>query len=163
MPVAFTRHFADRLDKLCKAHVKVPQDGEPALPGHIYVAPGNANMTVQRYGARGFGIKLEQNAQRPSIDLLFNSAAREAGPDALGVILTGMGTDGAEGLLAMREAGAYTIAQDEATSMVFGMPRAAADLGAAVEVAPLGLIAKLVLGHLASAELESSPLHSIAA
>ncbi len=163
MPVAFTRHFAARLDTLCKARVKVPQDGEPTLPGHIYIAPGDSCMTVQRYGARGFGIRLESNAQRPSVDMLFNSAAREAGPDAIGVVLTGMGSDGAEGLLAMREAGAHTIAQDESTSMVFGMPRAAAELNAAVEVAPLGLIAKLALGHLASASAESMNPHAMAA
>ncbi|MEO8104216.1 MAG: chemotaxis response regulator protein-glutamate methylesterase [Betaproteobacteria bacterium] len=163
MPVAFTRHFADRLDKQCKATVKVPQDGEPALPGHVYIAPGDAHMTVHRYGTRGFGIRLEGGAQRPSVDQLFLSAAQEAGADAIGVILTGMGEDGADGLLAMRAAGAYTIAQDEDTSMVFGMPRAAAERGAAIEVAPLGLIAKLVLGHLASGAPASAPLQSLAA
>lgn len=163
MPVAFTRHFAERLDKLCKAHVKLPQDGEPALPGNIYIAPGDAHMTVQRYGTRGFGIRLEEQAQRPSVDLLFHSAAREAGADGIGVILTGIGSDGAEGLLAMREAGAYTLAQDEATSMVFGMPRAAAEAGAAVEIAPLGVIAKLVLGHLASTAMDPHAPQAIAA
>ena len=163
MPVAFTRHFAERLNSLCTANVKVPQDGEPALPGNIYIAPGDSHMTIQRYGSRGFGIKLEGNAQRPSVDLLFKSAAREAGVDAIGVILTGMGSDGAEGMREMRVAGAYTVAQDEATSMVFGMPRAAAEIGAVVEVAPLGMIAKLVLGHLGSATRDVSTYCSTAA
>ena len=150
MPAAFTRHFAGRLDASCKATVKVPQDGEPALPGHIYIAPGDAHMIVQRYGARGFGIRLPENAPRPSIDLLFRSAAREAGADAIGVILTGIGTDGAEGLLEMRSAGAHTIAQDEASSIVFGMPRAAIDLGAAVQTAGLSQVARCVLAQLAA-------------
>lgn len=163
MPVAFTRHFAARLNSLSKARVKVPEDGEPALPGTIYIAPGDSHMTVQRYGTRGFGIKLEGNAQRPSVDLLFNSAAREAGVDAIGVILTGMGSDGAEGMREMRVAGAYTVAQDEATSLVFGMPRAAAEIGAAVDVAPIAMIAKLVLGHLGSAQRDASSHYTKAA
>jgi two-component system chemotaxis response regulator CheB len=148
MPAAFTRHFARRLDELCKATVKVPEDGEPALPGHIYIAPGDAHMIVQRYGDRGFGIRLPESAPRPSLDLLFRSAAREAGPDAIGVILTGMGLDGAEGLLEMRLAGARTLAQDERSSIVFGMARAAIELDAVTEVVPLGQVARAVLAHL---------------
>lgn len=163
MPVAFTRHFAERLNSLCKVTVKVPQDGEPALPGTIYIAPGDSHMTIQRFGSRGFGINLEGNAQRPSVDRLFRSAASEAGADAIGVILTGMGSDGAEGMREMRTAGAHTIAQDEATSMVFGMPRAAIEIGAAVEVAPLALIAKLVFGHLASVTQDAPNSYSMAA
>ena len=151
MPAAFTRHFARRLDELCKATVKVPEDGEPALPGHIYVAPGDAHMIVQRYGDRGFGIRLPEGAPRPSVDLLFRSAAREAGADAIGVILTGMGHDGAEGLLEMRLAGAHTLAQDERSSIVFGMARAAIDLDAVTEVVPLGQVARAVLAHLSAA------------
>ena len=149
MPAAFTRHFAKRMDELCKATVKVPVDGEPALPGHIYIAPGDSHMTVQRYGTRGFGIELEA-APRPSVDLLLGSAAREAGADAIGVILTGVGDDGAEGLLEMRRAGAFTLAQDEPTSIVFAMPRAAIARGGVAEVVPLGGIARNVLGHLSS-------------
>jgi len=151
MPAAFTRHFAGRLDALCKARVSVPVDGEPALPGHIYIAPGDAHMVVQRYGDRGFGIRLPEGAPRPSVDLLFRSAAREAGPDAIGVILTGMGVDGAEGLLEMRSAGAHTLAQDEGSSIVFGMPRAAIELGAAAQVVPLGQLARAMLAHLSAA------------
>jgi len=150
MPAAFTRHLARRLDELCKATVKVPEDGEPALPGHIYLAPGDSHMIVQRYGSRGFGIRLPEGAPRPSVDLLFRSAAREAGADAIGVMLTGMGNDGAEGMLEMRRAGAHTLAQDDTTSIVFGMPRAAIDLGGVAEIAPLGRIARAVLTHLSA-------------
>ena len=157
MPAAFTRHFAGRLDALCKATVKVPQDHEPALPGHIYIAPGDSHMVVQRYGTRGFGIRLPESAPRPAIDLLFQSAAREAGSDAVGVLLTGMGEDGAQGLLELRQSGAHTIAQDEATSIVYGMPRAAVELGAVAESVPLPLIARSVLAGLAAApEAEST-------
>jgi two-component system, chemotaxis family, protein-glutamate methylesterase/glutaminase len=152
MPSAFTRHFAGRLDAVCKVKVKQPEDGEPALPGHIYIAPGDAHMTLRRYGSRGFGITLQNGAPRPSVDLLFQSAANEAGQNAVGVILTGVGSDGAQGLLEMRRNGAYTIAQDEATSIVFGMPRAAIEIGATAASAPLDQIARLVLGHLASGD-----------
>ena len=155
MSAAFTRHLAGRLDAICKVTVKVPQDGEPALPGQVYLAPGDAHMTVQRYGSRGFGIRLEPGAARPSVDQLFRSAAEHAGADAIGVILTGNGTDGAEGLLEMRNAGAHTIAQDQATCIVHAMPRAAQELGAVAESSPLGRIAVLVLGHFA-AEMRGS-------
>ena len=150
MPAAFTRHFALRLDELCRAKVKVPENGEPALPGHVYLAPGDAQLTVERYGTRGFGVRLAPSAEGSAADPLFASAARAAGRDAIGVILTGRGGDGAAGLLEIRNAGGYTVAQDEATSIVFGMPRAAIDAGAACDVAALGQIAKLVLGHLAA-------------
>jgi two-component system chemotaxis response regulator CheB len=150
LSAAFTRHLAGRLDSACKVTVKVPEDGEPAMPGHVYLAPGDAHMTVQRYGARGFGIRLQPGAPRPSVDMLFRSAAQQAGSEAIGVILTGNGDDGAEGLLEMRNAGAHTIAQDEATSMVHGMPRAATEMGAVLETAPLGRIPFLVLGRLAA-------------
>jgi two-component system chemotaxis response regulator CheB len=89
MPAAFTRHLAGRLDDACKVTVKVPVDGEPAMPGHVYLAPGDAHMTVQRYGSRGFGIRLHPGAARPSVDMLFRSAAEHGGADAIGVILTG--------------------------------------------------------------------------
>jgi two-component system chemotaxis response regulator CheB len=150
LSAAFTRHLAGRLDNACKVTVKVPEDGEPAMPGHVYLAPGDAHMTVQRYGSRGFGIRLHAGAPRPSVDMLFRSAAEQAGADAIGVILTGNGNDGAEGLLEMRNAGAHTIAQDEATCMVHGMPRAAGELGGVAETAPLGRIPFLVLGRLAA-------------
>ncbi len=161
MPEAFTRHFAQRLEELCRAKVKVPEHGEPALPGHVYLAPGDAQITVQRYGTRGFGVQLEPSADGSSADPLFASAASAAGRDAIGVILTGRGDDGAAGLLEMRNAGGYTIAQDEATSIVFGMPRAAIEAGAACDVAALGQIAKLVLGHLAAVAQQAPDLSFI--
>jgi two-component system chemotaxis response regulator CheB len=113
-------------------------------------------MTLQRYGARGFGIRLHPGAPRPSVDMLFRSAAEQAGADAIGVILTGNGDDGAEGLLEMRNAGAHTIAQDQETCIVGAMPRAAVDLGAVAETAPLGRIPFMVLGRLASQSVETA-------
>jgi len=161
MSAAFTRHLAGRLQAISKVTVKVPVDGEPAMPGHVYIAPGDAHMTVQRYGSRGFGIRLHPGAARPSVDQLFRSAAEHAGSNAIGVILTGNGEDGAEGLLEMRNAGAHTIAQDQETCIVHGMPRAAGALGAVVETAPLGRIPFLILGRLAAGS--GSALESAAA
>jgi two-component system chemotaxis response regulator CheB len=156
MPGTFTKLFAKRLDGLCKIGVKEAEDEEPVLPGNAYVAPGGYHLRVARYGARGYGIKLAQDApvnlHRPSVDVLFNSAAENAGADAVGVILTGMGKDGAQGMLAMRQKGAFTIAQDEATSIVFGMPKEAIDIGAAQVVVPLPNIARRIMSHLAGAE-----------
>jgi two-component system chemotaxis response regulator CheB len=156
MPGTFTKLFAKRLDGLCKISVKEAEDDEPALPGNAYVAPGGYHLRVARYGARGYGIKLAQDApvnlHRPSVDVLFQSAAENAGADAVGVILTGMGKDGAQGMLAMRQKGAFTIAQDEATSIVFGMPKEAIDIGAASVVAPLPQIARRIMSHLAGAD-----------
>jgi two-component system chemotaxis response regulator CheB len=156
LSAAFTRHLAGRLDAICKVTVKVPVDGEPAIPGHVYIAPGDHHMTVQRYGSRGFGIRLQPGAPRPSVDLLFQSAAQQAGADAIGVILTGNGDDGAQGLLEMRQAGAHTIAQDQESCIVHAMPRAATELGAVVDTAPLGRIPFLVLGRFA-AESRDTP------
>jgi two-component system chemotaxis response regulator CheB len=155
MSAAFTRHLAGRLDDACKVTVKVPQDGEPAMPGHVYLAPGDAHMTVHRYGDRGFGIRLHPGASRPSVDMLFSSAAEEAGPDAIGVILTGNGEDGAQGLLEMRQAGAHTIAQDEQSCIVHALPRAAAELGAVAETAPLSRIPFIVLGRFAAESMQA--------
>ena len=152
MPATFTKLFAKRLDGLCKVTVKEAEDEEPVLPGHAYVAPGGFHLRVERYAGRGYGIKLGADApvnlHRPSVDVLFQSAADAAGADAIGVILTGMGKDGAQGLLAMRGKGAFTIAQDEASSIVFGMPKEAIELGAAEVVAPLSQIARKIVNQL---------------
>ena len=140
MPEGFTRSFANRLDKLCKISVKEAEGGERVLPGHAYIAPGHSHLLLVRSGAN-YMTRLDQglpvNRHRPSVDVLFNSAAASAGKNAVGVILTGMGKDGAAGMLEMRKAGAYNLAQDEASCVVFGMPREAIAIGATHEVAPL--------------------------
>ena len=153
MPPEFTRRFAARLDSLCRIAVKEAEDGEPVLPGQAYVAPGGLHLALGRTGSGYFLCVTDDppvNRHRPSVDVLFASAARHAGGDAIGVLLTGMGKDGARGLLQMREAGAWTIAQDEATSVVFGMPRVAIELGAARQVLPLGAIAPALFERLAN-------------
>jgi len=140
MPEGFTRSFANRLDKLCRISVKEAEGGERVLPGHAYLAPGHSHLLLVRSGAN-YMTRLDQgppvNRHRPSVDVLFNSAAVNAGKNAVGVILTGMGRDGAAGMLEMRKAGAYNLAQDEASCVVFGMPKEAIAIGAAHEVAPL--------------------------
>jgi two-component system chemotaxis response regulator CheB len=140
MPEGFTRSFANRLDKLCKISVKEAEGGERVLPGHAYLAPGHSHLKLVRSGAN-YMTQLDDgppvNRHRPSVDVLFESAAHAAGKNAVGVILTGMGKDGAAGMLKMKEAGAYTLAQDEATCVVFGMPREAIAIGAAHDVGPL--------------------------
>ncbi len=132
MPGGFTRSFAERLDKLCRITVKEAEDGERVLPGHAYIAPGDQHLELARSGAN-YVARLNDgppvNRHRPSVDVLFDSAARHAGRNAIGVLLTGMGKDGAKGLVTMREAGAVTLAQDEASCVVFGMPREAIALG----------------------------------
>ncbi|KAF0802812.1 chemotaxis-specific protein-glutamate methyltransferase [Alcanivorax xiamenensis] len=144
MPGGFTRSFAERLNRLSAVTVKEGEHGERVLPGHVYIAPGDAHMLLARSGAN-YVIHLDGgppvNRHRPSVDVLFRSAARHAGRNAIGVLLTGMGKDGAGGLLAMREAGAHTLAQDQDTSLVFGMPREAIALDAAIEVLPLNQVA----------------------
>jgi len=152
MPAGFTRSFAQRLDSLCAVTVREASDGERVLPGHVYLAPGGeAHMRLGRSGAN-YVIELQAgdpvNRHRPSVDVLFHSAAESAGRNAIGAILTGMGKDGAAGLLAMRRAGAYTIAQDEASCVVFGMPREAVALGAAADVVPLSHISARILDRL---------------
>ena len=160
MPGTFTKLFAKRLDGLCKITVKKAENDEPALPGHAYVAPGGFHLRVERFGARGYGIKIGNDAavnlHRPSVDVLFNSAAESAGGDAIGVILTGMGKDGAQGLLAMRRQGAFTLAQDEASCIVFGMPKEAIDIGAAEMVAPLNMMARRIMSNLAGLSNDES-------
>ncbi len=145
MPPVFTRQFADRLNGLCKVRVREASDGDLLLPGHVLIAPGGeSHLEIVRSGARFHARLLSAppvHHHRPSVDVLFESCARQAGANAVGVILTGMGDDGARGMLAMRHAGARTIAQDEASSVVFGMPRAAIEIGAACEIRTLGEVA----------------------
>jgi two-component system chemotaxis response regulator CheB len=151
MPPGFTRSFAQRLDGLCRIHVKEAEHGERVLPGYAYIAPGGYHLSLARSGAN-YVAHLDQeppvNRHRPSIDVLFDSAAKHAGKNAIGMILTGMGKDGAEGLLRMKRAGAHTLAQDEASCVVYGMPREAVALGAVDEVSPLNEICRRVLAHL---------------
>lgn len=154
MPEGFTRSFATRLDSLCRISVKEAEHGERVLPGHAYVAPGgNSHLLLARSGAN-YITQLNEgppvNRHRPSVDVLFRSAANSAGANAIGVILTGMGKDGASGLREMRDAGAYTIAQDEASCVVFGMPREAIAANAVDEVLPLHGIARQVMSRLAA-------------
>ncbi|TIC81418.1 chemotaxis protein CheB [Crenobacter intestini] len=145
MPEMFTRSFAERLDSLCRIRVKEAEAGEPVQAGVAYVAPGHSHLLLRATPAGGYTVQLDRgspvNRHRPSVDVMFRSVANVAGRQALGVILTGMGRDGAEGLLEMREAGAYTLAQDEKSCVVFGMPREAILRGAAHEVLPLSEIA----------------------
>jgi two-component system chemotaxis response regulator CheB len=145
MPENFTKSFAERMNKLCKITVKEAELNERILPGHAYIAPGNMHLLIKRNGTR-YVVGLDQgalvNRHRPSVDVLFRSAANIAGPNALGIILTGMGKDGAQGLLEMNQAGAYTIAQNEASCVVFGMPKEAIALGGVNEVLPLQDIAR---------------------
>ncbi|WP_323054006.1 protein-glutamate methylesterase/protein-glutamine glutaminase [Microbulbifer thermotolerans] len=148
MPPGFTRSFAERLNRLCRVGVKEAEDGERVLPGHVYIAPGDRHLKLDRCGAN-YQVQLDSgppvNRHRPSVDVLFQSAAELAGRNAIGVLLTGMGKDGAAGLLAMRDAGAPTLAQDEETSLVYGMPREAAALGAASEIVALEEVAPRIL------------------
>jgi two-component system chemotaxis response regulator CheB len=151
MPEAFTGAFSRRLARSCAIEVKEAASGDRLASGRALVAPGNRHLVVRRTGAHYAVEVLDGPAvcrHRPSVDVLFRSAAQAAGQNAIGVILTGMGDDGAEGLLELREAGAHTIAQDEATCVVFGMPKEAIARGAAREVLPLGEIAAGVLGAL---------------
>lgn len=153
MPAGFTNSFAQRLNGLCRVAVTEAVHGERILPGHAYIAPGGFHLSLTRSGAN-YVVQVDQeppvNRHRPSIDVLFDSAAKHAGKNAIGVILTGMGRDGAEGLLRMHQAGAYTLAQDEASCVVFGMPREAIALGAASEVVALAEMSQRVIAHLRS-------------
>ncbi|WP_373987919.1 chemotaxis response regulator protein-glutamate methylesterase [Duganella sp. BuS-21] len=152
MPEGFTRSFAKRLDSLCKISVQEAQGNERVLPGHAYIAPGHSHLYLTRSGAN-YMTRIDQaepvNRHRPSVDVLFRSAAQCAGKNAVGVILTGMGKDGAAGMLEMRNAGAYNFAQDEASCVVFGMPREAIAVGAAHEIGALQALPGMVLGYLA--------------
>jgi two-component system, chemotaxis family, protein-glutamate methylesterase/glutaminase len=149
IPPVFSAAFANRLNDLCRIQVKEAADGDRVLPGLALIAPGNLHMTLQKRGAE-YRVSVEDGPrvcyQRPSVDVLFESVARAAGPNAIGVILTGMGSDGAQGLLKMKRAGAHTLAQDEASSVVFGMPREAIRLGAVDQVVPLDRVAGELVG-----------------
>ena len=140
MPPGFTKAFANRLNEVAQIRVKEAENGDSVIPGLALLAPGNFHMLLRRSGARYF-VEIKDGPrvhhQRPSVDVLFSSVAKAAGPNAIGIILTGMGIDGAKGLLEMKQAGAKTIAQDEATCVVFGMPKSAIELGAADKVLPL--------------------------
>jgi two-component system chemotaxis response regulator CheB len=161
MPEAFTRQFAARLDSLCKIRVKEAKDGDLVLIGHALLAPGGHHMAVVRRGTecavhvyRGERV----NRHLPSVDVLFSSCARSMGKNALGVLLTGMGADGAKGMLEMKQAAAFNIAQDESTSVVFGMPREAILLNAVDQVLPLDRIPNALLERLACLSPNFHPL-----
>jgi two-component system chemotaxis response regulator CheB len=157
MPEQFTRTFAQRLNQICQLEVREAQDNDHAVPGVALIAPGNRHMLLQQNGAR-YVVRVKNgpsvNHQRPSADVLFQSVARSAGGNAIGVLLTGMGADGAKGLLEMHEKGAYTLAQDEETSVVFGMPKEAIRLGAVDEVLPIQHIPRAIVSLLQKKEKE---------
>ncbi len=148
MPPVFTKSFADRLNTICHVVVKEAEDGDLIENGKVLLAPGNYHMLVEKKGAKYY-VKIKQGPpvhhHRPSVDVLFNSVASAAGVNSTGVILTGMGGDGAKGLLEMRNQGAHTIGQDEATSVVYGMPREADKIGAVERVIPLHQIADAII------------------
>ena len=153
MPPGFTKSYATRLDSLCRIRVKEAADGERVLPGHAYIAPGGLHLSVERSGANYIARVRDGepvNRHKPSVEVLFLSAARVVGPNALGVMLTGMGADGAKAMRALRDAGSWNLVQDEASCVVFGMPKEAIAAGAAHEVLPLGAIAPRLLERLRS-------------
>ncbi len=148
MPEGFTKAFAKRLDSICKITVKEAENGDAVLRGHALIAPGNHHLLLKRSGAKYY-VEVKEgplvSRHRPSVDVLFRSAARYAGSNALGIIMTGMGDDGAKGMLELKQAGAFTIAQDEKSSVVFGMPNEAIKLNAVDKILPLELIAPNML------------------
>ena len=148
MPEKFTAAFAARLDTLCEVSISEAVDGERLLPGHVFIAPGGKHLMLRRSGAYYYAEVIDGplvNRHKPSVDVLFRSVAKCAGPNATGIIMTGMGDDGARGLLEMREAGAPTAAQDEATCVVCGMPKEASRLGAAQTGLPIGRIPQVII------------------
>jgi two-component system chemotaxis response regulator CheB len=151
MPAGFTKSYAARLDGLCRIRVAEARDGERVLPGHAYLAPGGTQMSVEKSGAN-YVVRVQDgepvNRHKPSVEVLFKSAARVVGPNALGVMLTGMGADGARAMKEMRDAGSWNVAQDEASCVVFGMPREAIAAGAAHEVLPLSQIGPALIERL---------------
>jgi two-component system, chemotaxis family, protein-glutamate methylesterase/glutaminase len=147
MPEMFTRSFAERLNRICDITVKEAAQGDSVIRGRALIAPGNKHMELKRSGARYYVDLNDQdpvNRHRPSVEVLFKSVARYAGKNAIGIIMTGMGADGAVGLLEMKNARAETIAQNEETCIVFGMPKEAIRLGAALKTLPLDMIANYV-------------------
>jgi two-component system, chemotaxis family, protein-glutamate methylesterase/glutaminase len=150
MPEHFTKTWADRMNSLCRISVKEAEDGDSVLPGHALVAPGGCHMTLVRSGAR-YTVRINQeppvNRHRPSVDVTFASVAQFAGANAVGVILTGMGGDGAKEMLTMKQAGAFTIAQDEASCVVFGMPKEAIKMGGVDKILPLSEIPAAIVAY----------------
>jgi two-component system chemotaxis response regulator CheB len=148
MPEHFTASFADRLNTLCRITVKEAQNNDTVVRGRALIAPGNRHTLLKRSGARYY-VEVKDgplvSRHRPSVDVLFRSAARYAGKNCVGVIMTGMGSDGAQGMMEMKEAGAVNIAQNEATSVVYGMPKEAIKAGGVDHTLPLGEIAREVI------------------
>ncbi|HQY09687.1 MAG: chemotaxis response regulator protein-glutamate methylesterase [Burkholderiales bacterium] len=162
MPPGFTKSYAARLNGLCRIAVQEARDGDRVLPGHAYIAPGGMHLSVERSGANYLARVRDGepvNRHKPSVEVLFQSAARVVGRNAVGIMLTGMGGDGAQAMKAMRDAGAYNVAQDEASCVVFGMPREAIAAGACHEVLPLKRIAAHLLDHLR--ETSGGVLHRV--
>ena len=159
IPAAFSRPFAERMNGCSQMTVHQAEQGQLIMPGHVYIAPGDRHLVVDRDGAR-YRCRITEDApvnhHRPSVDVMFNSVARNVGPNAIGVMLTGMGSDGARGMLAMREAGARNIAQDENSSVVWGMPGSAVQAGAVDAVVPLHAVADLLLRWIAERESRSA-------
>ncbi len=151
MPESFTKAFAERLNGICDVNVSEAKDGDSIIPGEVLIAPGNQHMILNRSGAKYF-VRVKNgplvNRHRPSVDVLFKSVAKYAGANAVGIILTGMGNDGANGILEMKNNGAHTIAQDEASCVVFGMPKEAIKAGGINEVSSLEMIPKVLLNSL---------------
>jgi len=150
IPASFSTSFARRLDEYSNLRVKEARQGEQILPGHVYLAPGDKHLMVKRTGAKyvcDLNDGPEINRHKPSVDVLFRSVAQSAGPNAMGIMLTGMGADGAQGLLEMKEAGAFNVAQDEKTSVVWGMPGAAVKMGAVEKELPLDRVAREILNY----------------
>lgn len=148
MPAGFTTAFAERLNTICQVRVKEAENGDSVIPGTALIAPGNFHMLLKRSGARYY-VEIKHGPsvhhQRPAVDILFKTTAKTAGPNSIGVILTGMGADGAEGLMAMKQTGASTIAQNEKTCVVFGMPKEAIKLGAVDKVVALNNITSQII------------------
>ncbi|MEY4562096.1 MAG: hypothetical protein RLZZ618_1373 [Pseudomonadota bacterium] len=158
MPPGFTKSYAARLDGLCRIRVAEARDGERILPGHAYIAPGGFHLSVERSGANYIARVQDGepvNRHKPSVEVLFKSAARVVGPNAVGIMLTGMGADGAKAMKELRDAGSYNYVQDEATCVVFGMPREAINAGAAHEVLPLNQIATKLVERLRSSGMSN--------
>ena len=153
MPELFTKSFAERLDHLCAMHVSEAQHHEDIVAGRVYLAPGHSHLLLEKSGGKYYTVLSQEppvNRHRPSVEVLFRSAAKNLGADAIGVMLTGMGKDGALAMLEMKKAGAYNLAQDEASCVVFGMPREAIAVGAVDEVVPLLRMAERVLARVAT-------------
>ena len=164
MPAGFTRNYAARLDSMCRIRVKEAADGDRVLPGHAYVAPGGLHLSVERSGSNYMARVRDGepvNRHKPSVEVLFESAARVVGPNALAVMLTGMGGDGARAMKSMRDAGSFNICQDEASCVVFGMPREAIMQGAAHEVLPLQRIASRLIERLRFGAGAAGVLHRV--